>query len=88
MKQILNIAAAAILFLATGCATPPSTTADTAGPIATCHVCRYNNDLACVRVTVKESTPRLEYAGQTYYFCSEDCRAEFQGNAAKYLPKK
>ena len=28
-----------------------------------------------------------DYNGQTYYFCSEDCREEFAKRPAKYLPK-
>jgi YHS domain-containing protein len=52
----------------------------------TCHVCRYNNDLACVCVRVKETTPRAEYHGQTYFFCSEDCREAFLKKPQKYLP--
>ena len=76
----------ALLLLAGGCATSP-TVADASSNDAVCHVCRYNNDLACVCVHVKDSTPHLDYNGQTYYFCSEDCRAEFAKRPAKYLPK-
>ena len=57
------------------------------GPSEICHACRYNNDLDCVCVKVKDTTPKTEYQGVTYYFCSEDCRAAFARNAAKYLPK-
>lgn len=62
-------------------------TAQNSGPAATCYVCRYNNDLACVNVRVKDTTPRAEYQGTTYYFCSEDCRTAFLTNPSKYLPK-
>ena len=54
---------------------------------ATCEVCRYNNDLACVCVQVREGTPRTEYNGHSYYFCSEECRAAFCKKPEKYLPK-
>jgi YHS domain-containing protein len=45
-----------------------------------CHVCRYNNDLACVCVKVDATTPREVYLGTTNYFCSEDCRTAFVKN--------
>ena len=57
------------------------------GPTATCHVCRYNNDLACLNVRIKDSTPRTEYRGETYYFCSVDCRVAFIKNPVKYLSR-
>jgi YHS domain-containing protein len=53
----------------------------------TCQVCRYRNDLACICVKVDESTPRTEFAGKTYYFCSESCRETFLKKPEKYLPK-
>ena len=88
MKRLLRFALAVLpLVLAVGCATPSSDSTQNSGPTETCHVCRYNNDLACVCVKVKDTTPRTEYQGTTYYFCSEDCRAAFAKNSAKYLPK-
>jgi YHS domain-containing protein len=87
MKSYLNLCViAATLGFAAGCATQPEQAASS-GPTATCHVCRYNHDLACVTVRVKDSTPRAEYQGRTYYFCSEECRTEFLAKPAKYLPK-
>ena len=80
-------AAAALLALVSGCATSSSDRVQEFGPAVSCHVCRYNNDLACVNVRVKDSTPRTVYQGQTYYFCSEDCRAAFIKNPGKYLPE-
>ncbi len=73
--------------LLAGCVSSPEPASTAGGPMATCHVCRYNRDLACVCVKVKDATPRTEYQGVTYYFCSEDCRAEFLKKPAKYLPK-
>ena len=71
-----------------GCATSQPTTVHNEGPTATCYVCRYNNDLACVHIKVRDSTPRTEFQGTTYYFCSEDCRAAFVKNSEKYLLKE
>lgn len=88
MKRLLHFVLAVLpLVFVVGCATPSSDSALKSGPTETCHVCRYNNDLACVCVKLKDSTPRTEYQGATYYFCSEDCRAAFLKRPEKYLPK-
>ena len=71
-----------------GCVSTPEPDSTAGGPTATCHVCRFNNDLACVCVKVKDNTPRAEHNGQTYYFCSDDCRKKFGQNPTKYLPAK
>ena len=87
MKPILKLfALAAVLCLIAGCATQSKDAAQS-GPAGICHVCRYNSDLACVNIRVKDSTPRTDYQGTTYYFCSEDCREAFLKNPQKYLPK-
>jgi len=86
MKLILNVLAIAALALATGCTTSPKDLSRSSGPTETCPVCRYQNDLACVCVRVKDDTPRTEYHGQTFYFCSEDCRTTFLKQPQKYLP--
>lgn len=75
--------------LMTGCAAskqPASTTqtASAAQPCAECLVCKKNADLACVDVKVDESTPRYDYDGKTYYFCSDDCKNAFAKSPAKY----
>lgn len=76
----------AALYLVAGCATRTKDSAQS-GLTATCHVCRYNNDLACVNIQVKDTTPHTDFQGTTYYFCSEDCRESFLKNPQKYLPK-
>jgi YHS domain-containing protein len=68
-----------------GCATRSVESAGGTGPVATCYVCKHNNDLACVRVHVKEGTPSCVCNGHTYYFCSEECCSTFQKSPAKYL---
>ena len=86
MKSIFA-ASILLIVLITGCATDQSELAHTTGPTDTCYVCKYNNDLACVCVKVKDTTPKTEYAGHTYYFCSDDCRKAFEKKPVKYLPK-
>jgi YHS domain-containing protein len=84
LKQVFG--AVAMLALLAGCETAPLNSRNS-GPTATCWVCTHNNDLACEIVHVKDTTPHAEYEGQTYYFCSEGCRAEFLKKPLKYLPK-
>jgi YHS domain-containing protein len=89
MKQILKLICAALLAqVLVGCATTSEESAQNSGPTDICHVCRYNNDLACVCVKVKDTTPKADYQGTTYYFCSQDCRTAFLKNPEKYLPKR
>jgi YHS domain-containing protein len=64
-----------------------SSTANTASH-AECAVCKANADLACVDVTVDDQTPRCDYNGKTYYFCSNSCRDEFAKDPAKYVSAK
>ena len=75
-----------LLACAMGCASSGNTSsAATRGPCEQCMVCKYNADLACVNVVVDSTTPEYLYQGQTYYFCSDECRAAFIKNPAKYL---
>jgi YHS domain-containing protein len=87
MKPILNIVLAALLGLAAGCATSSPEAAHSCCLTSTCYVCQYNHDLACVCVKVKDTTPKAEYQGKTYYFCSEECCAAFLKKPGKYLSK-
>ncbi len=50
-------------------------------------VCAYCRDLACVVVPITADTPKADYKGRTYYFCSESCRDTFLSDPVKYLPK-
>jgi YHS domain-containing protein len=85
MKTLLNLTSLALLALTFGCATlHEQSSSGTAGASSTCEVCRYRNDLACVCVKVTANTPRAEYHGTTYYFCSEECREAFLKKPAKY----
>lgn len=44
----------------------------------TCPVCGMQIDSG-------EAAGRLEYEGQTYYFCSEGCRETFAANPGEYV---
>ena len=91
--------AAGALFMFVGCATKPEPSA--AGPggarvsstaqcpmHADCLVCKKNADLACIDVEVDAKTPFADYNGKRYYFCSDECRAEFLKSPAKYANVK
>jgi hypothetical protein len=58
---------------------------DSNAPHAECLVCKHEGDLACVDVTIVGDTPRTVYDGGTYYFCSEQCRSDFEKHPAEYL---
>jgi YHS domain-containing protein len=38
-------------------------------------------------VTIEADTPRSVRLGVAYYFCSRECKREFDGNAEKYVPR-
>ena len=42
-------------------------------------------DVVFVGLKIKDNTPRTEYKGKTYYFCSEDCKRDFIKDPDKYL---
>ena len=77
---------ATMLAVLGGCASngDSSTREASSAAHAECCVCKYNNDLACVDVTVTDTTPRAVYQGKTYYFCSDDCRKDFQNRPDKW----
>jgi hypothetical protein len=77
-------AALAALPMLLGCRASPAY----AGPTAECPVCRHEGDLACVCVRIEPDTPRCECAGETYYFCSDECRADFQAQPERYVPRR
>ena len=84
MKSLFQLSAVALVLLA-GCATQSTESARNSAPTDTCYVCKYNNDLACVCVRVKDTTPKTDYNGHTYYFCSEDCQKAFLKKPSRYL---
>jgi YHS domain-containing protein len=54
-------------------------------PHARCLPCVKEGDLPCIDVRVDASTPRVEWQGKTYYFCSEVCRSEFTKDPTAYV---
>jgi hypothetical protein len=86
MKRLLLLS----VLILTGCAShQPGVAGATAQKVSCehgeCMVCKKNADLACVDVAIDDKTPRYDYAGKTYYFCSEECRGKFAKNPQKYL---
>ena len=41
-----------------------------------------------MEVTYETAQARSEYKGQTYYFCSLDCKAKFDKNPEQYIDQK
>ena len=44
--------------------------------MATCPVCDMSVD--------EKTAPKADYQGRTFYFCSEECKTEFQQQPEKY----
>jgi YHS domain-containing protein len=89
--RMLTLLMCLSLFSLLGCASTSPKVASasaTSQPHAECMVCKYNADLACVDVTVDSKTPRCVCSGQTYYFCSEECKHAFEKNPTKYLSQR
>ena len=83
MKSLLL---ATVLFATIGCGLTPSAAQPGQGTDrAECIVCKHNADLACVDISVTKDTPKVLYEGTQYYFCSEECRANFLKNSSEYL---
>jgi hypothetical protein len=92
MHKISIMTAGAILFALIGtaaCTSPSASEREEAAHAvhAQCLVCKSEGDLACVDVTVRADTPRTVFHGTTYYFCSEQCRTDFEKDPQKYLPR-
>jgi hypothetical protein len=83
MKALLAAAFACVLLVA-GCASVPEP--DPASGCANCPVCAHQADLACVCVKVGADTPRCEWNGRTFYFCSEECRKAFLSDPRRFKP--
>lgn len=52
--------------------------------LAECPVCKHEGDLACVSVRVSADTPSCRCDGETFYFCSDECAADFQAQPERY----
>lgn len=81
-KAALVLFAMLSLVALAGCSTSPPV-AD-GKEHAECLVCKHNADLGCVDVVVNGETPKCKVDGEDYYFCSDDCCADFKKEPAKY----
>ena len=82
-----GVAAAALVLvtlLLSACASVPDR--DPASGCANCPVCLHNADLGCVCVKVEKDTPRVEWNGKTWYFCSEECKKAFLSDPKRFNP--
>jgi YHS domain-containing protein len=84
---VLLLGAVLAAGLASGLGACASSAPAVTGPTAECPVCRHEGDLACVCVHVEPETPKCDCAGQTYYFCSEQCREDFVKHPERYTGK-
>lgn len=48
-------------------------------------VCAYFSDMGCINIIADENTPKSTYEEVTYYFCSKECKVDFDKNPSKYL---
>lgn len=83
-SYLLSAALAVLATLAPACRSPHQA----ATPTAECPVCKHEGDLACLCVHVEPGTPRCQCGGETYYFCSDECRADFLAHPERYVPKR
>lgn len=78
-----------LLFAVIGCAsTGPQTLTQSGQHIAEDPVCAYFSDMGCIDVAVMENTPQSTYEGEIYYFCSQQCKIDFDKKPSKYLTKR
>ncbi len=87
---VAGIAAMALSGCAANSSAPVLVSTQVASPKshAECLVCKKSADLACIDVDVDAKTPWLDYIGKRYYFCSDECRSEFQKSPAKFVNTK
>ena len=51
---------------------------------AECVVCASEGDLACLDVKIAADTPRTEWNGRSFYFCSDECRQRFEREPQRF----
>lgn len=88
MTKLLSLSAILALALAACTAAPTHTVAAPKAPEVQCLVCKHDADLACVYIPLTAETHHVQYAGQTYYFCSDECETRFLANPPKYIPRQ
>lgn len=72
------------IFMAVGCSST-ATSIKKAQPNVIDPVCAYFSDMGCIHIAVCEDTPKSTYEDVTYYFCSAECKQDFDKNPSKYL---
>jgi YHS domain-containing protein len=83
---ILPLALACLAVATSSCRTDSGPNAELSDPAcAECPVCKAEGDLACLKVHVRSDTPCSCHCGCTYYFCSEDCKKQFDRAPEKYV---
>jgi YHS domain-containing protein len=82
-RSLAALAAACFLAACAGCVGDRPKIADGAQH-ARCLPCVQEGDTPCIDVRVDASTPRAEWQGVTYYFCSDECRRTFVKNPESY----
>ena len=75
----------ALLLASTGCTTTVVASSETVDGHAVCPVCEWRGDLACLDVIIADDTPRCDWNGRTYWFCSDDCLARFEKDSARFV---
>jgi YHS domain-containing protein len=84
LASLLLAACACLLAPLSACVQVPDR--DPASGCANCPVCLHEADLACVCVKVAADTPRVEWNGRTWYFCSEECKKAFLSDPRRFTP--
>ena len=87
MGSVMKLIQASLLlalWMIAGCAAPSRQAAVQPPGLEICCVCEHNNDLACLKVRVNDSTPQTQYQGKTLWFCSEECKQAFLKNPPQY----
>ena len=91
LSCLASIFVTTMALVAAGCASPNGAGSPTTAPASTsaaghaeCLVCKENADLACVDLTVDKDTPHTQYNGKTYYFCSNECKHDFEKHPEQY----
>lgn len=88
LREPLLYLACLLLGMATmhGCAglAPPESDQER---VVQCVVCAFYRDLGCVDLVPDEHTPRMDYQGVTYFFCSSGCLKDFRERPGKFLKR-
>ena len=97
MKTLRFLCAVTLLALAPACATAkaPATEAahhvDPSAAVIKPGEAKLGDSTVCPvsgeHFTVDASSPKVEYQGKTYFFCCNDCVADFQKNPEKFVAK-